>query len=152
MVDGRTQIYDSAFEPAGSISNWGSDLAGTEARCGGGTQVLATRPGDGSETDAVQVFGIVNRSPMALAPPVGFQARSPRSGLRAGLRQLPSRGILERENMRRIPLQWLAAFSLLIAEAALAATRPHYGGCSGSKSAKLWRPPTRRSSDAVWPS
>jgi hypothetical protein len=72
MVDGRTQIYDTAFEPAGYIPNWGSDLAGTEARCGGGTQVLATRPGDGSETDTVQVFGIVNRAPAALSPAVGF--------------------------------------------------------------------------------
>ena len=72
MVDGRTQIFDAAFDPAGSIPNWGSDIAGTEARCGGGTQVLATRPGDGSEADTVQAFGIVNRSPVALAAPVGF--------------------------------------------------------------------------------
>jgi hypothetical protein len=72
MLDGRTQIFDAAFEPAGFIANWGSDIAGTEARCGGSTQVLATRPGDGSEADTVQVFGIVNRSPVALAAPVGF--------------------------------------------------------------------------------
>jgi hypothetical protein len=72
MLDGRTQIFDADFNPLASVANWGSDIAGTDARCGGGTQVLATRPGDGSEADTIQVFGIVNRSPVALAAPVGF--------------------------------------------------------------------------------
>ena len=72
MLDGRTQIFDAAFEPAGFIASWGSDLAGTEARCGGGTQCWRRGPGDGSEADTVQVFGIVNRTPVALAAPVGF--------------------------------------------------------------------------------
>jgi hypothetical protein len=72
MLDGRTQIFDAAFEPAASVPAWGSDIAGTEARCGGGTQVLATRPGDGTEGDTLQAFSIVNRSPVPLSAPVGF--------------------------------------------------------------------------------
>jgi hypothetical protein len=69
-VDGRTQIYDASFEPAGSVAAWGSDIAGTDARCGGGQQVLATRPDESSE--AVQAFSIVNRQPEALSAPLAM--------------------------------------------------------------------------------
>jgi hypothetical protein len=70
MVDGSTQIMDAALETAGSVGGWGSDLAGTEARCGGGSQVLATRAGDMRETDTVRAYGIANRTPVALSPPL----------------------------------------------------------------------------------
>jgi hypothetical protein len=66
LVDGRTQIFDAAFDPAGVIPGWGSDIAGTDARCGAGQQVLVTRPTDGSEPDAIQAFTLVNRSPASL--------------------------------------------------------------------------------------
>jgi hypothetical protein len=72
MVDGRTQIFDSAFEPAGSIASWGSDIAGTEARCGGGFPVLATKAGDPGEPDAIRAFSVVNRVPTPLTAPVEF--------------------------------------------------------------------------------
>jgi hypothetical protein len=68
MVDGRTQLFDASFEPLGNISSWGSDIAGTDAHCGSGSQVLATRPGDGTASDAIQAFSIVNRSPSPLTP------------------------------------------------------------------------------------
>jgi hypothetical protein len=70
LVDGRTQVLDASLDPAGAIPSWGSDIAGTDAHCGGGSQVLATRPGDGAVTDALQAFSIVNRSATPLAPPV----------------------------------------------------------------------------------
>ena len=35
MLDGRTQILDAALDPVGSVASWGSDVAGTEAHCGG---------------------------------------------------------------------------------------------------------------------
>jgi len=70
LVDGRTQIFDASFEPAGSVASWGSDIAGTDAHCGNGSQVLATRPGDGTSTDAVQAFSIVNRSATPLSTPL----------------------------------------------------------------------------------
>ncbi len=69
QVDGKVQIFDSAWEPAGSISGWGSDVAGVDARCGGGSAVLATRAGDGSAMDAIQAFALINRTPLPLAPP-----------------------------------------------------------------------------------
>jgi hypothetical protein len=70
LVDGRTQILDASLDPAGIIAAWGSDIAGTDAHCGNGSQVLATRPGDGTVADAVQAFAIVNRSATPLAPPL----------------------------------------------------------------------------------
>jgi hypothetical protein len=70
MLDGRTQIFDAAFEPVGSIASWGSDLAWTEARCAGGSQILATKPGDAREPDAIRAFGLVNLAPVPLSPPL----------------------------------------------------------------------------------
>jgi hypothetical protein len=66
MLDGRTQVFDAALEPVGSVGGWGSDLAGTEAHCGGGWQILATQAGDGSEPDAIRAYEMVNRMPVAL--------------------------------------------------------------------------------------
>jgi len=72
MVDGRTQIFDAWLDPVGAIASWGSDIAGTEASCGGGAQALATRPGDAGEPDAIQAFAIVNRAAAPLTAPVEF--------------------------------------------------------------------------------
>ena len=72
MVDGRTRLFDESFDPAGDLNSWGSDIAGTDARCASGSQVLATRPGDGAEPDAVQAFAIVNRTAVPLGAPAEF--------------------------------------------------------------------------------
>ena len=45
----------------------GSDLAGTDAHCGGGWQVLATKAVDGGDADSVRAFALVNRSAVALS-------------------------------------------------------------------------------------
>jgi hypothetical protein len=86
MLDGRTQIFDAALDPVGgaaggvagsvaggvavSAAAWGSDLAGTGARCGGGSQTLATKAGDAREPDAVRAFGLVDRTPVPLSAPL----------------------------------------------------------------------------------
>jgi hypothetical protein len=70
MLDGRTQIFDGAFEPVGSVASWGSDLVSTEARCGGGSQILATKAGDAREADSIRAFGMVNRTPVPLSAPL----------------------------------------------------------------------------------
>lgn len=72
MLDGRTQIFDAAFEPVGSVASWGSDLAATEAHCGGGSQILATKAGEASEPDAVRAYALVNRTPVPLSAPLGL--------------------------------------------------------------------------------
>jgi hypothetical protein len=70
MLDGRTQIFDAAFDLVGSVASWGSDLAGTEAHCGGGSQTLATKAGDAGEPDAVRAFALVDRTPVPLSAPL----------------------------------------------------------------------------------
>ena len=70
MLDGRTQILDAALDPVGSVAAWGSDLAETEAHCGAGSQILATKPGDAGEPDAVRAFALVNRTPVPLSAPL----------------------------------------------------------------------------------
>jgi hypothetical protein len=70
MLDGRTQILDAALDPVGSVTAWGSDLAETEAHCGGGSQILATKAGDTGEPDALRAFAIVNRTPVPLSAPL----------------------------------------------------------------------------------
>jgi hypothetical protein len=70
MLDGRTQIFDAAFDPVGSVAPWGSDLAATETHCGGGWQTLATKAVEGREPDAVRAYGLVNRAPVPLSAPL----------------------------------------------------------------------------------
>jgi hypothetical protein len=72
QVDGRSQIFDAAWQPAGGAGQWGSDIAGTDARCGGGSQVLATRPADPGEPDTVQAFAVVNQAATAITAAVDF--------------------------------------------------------------------------------
>jgi hypothetical protein len=72
MLDGHTQIVDSSFEPLGGVGPWGSDIAGTEAHCGGGSQVLVTKAGDGREDDTLRAFSIANGVPAPLTAPVDF--------------------------------------------------------------------------------
>jgi hypothetical protein len=70
LAEGRVRLFDASFEPAGEVDSWGSDIAGTEARCPGGSPVLATRAGDSSEADAVQAFTIASGAAAPLTAPV----------------------------------------------------------------------------------
>ena len=72
QVDGRSQIFDAAWQPAGLATQWGSDIAGTDARCAGGSQVLATRNADGGEPDALQAFAVWNQAATATTGTVDF--------------------------------------------------------------------------------
>lgn len=72
LLDGRTQILDANFEPGGAISGWGSDLASTNARCGTGSQILATKPGEAREPDSLRAYALVNRSPVPLTAGIDF--------------------------------------------------------------------------------
>jgi hypothetical protein len=72
MLDGRIQIFDAAFDPQGSFTQWGSDIAGLDAHCGAGLQIVATRPGDSSEPDALQAFALSNGAAVPLTAPITF--------------------------------------------------------------------------------
>jgi hypothetical protein len=76
-IDGKTQILDAALDPVpdparSAAPQWGSDIAGTDARCGAGTGVLATRPGDRGQPDGIQAFTMADRTPEPLTEPVDF--------------------------------------------------------------------------------
>jgi hypothetical protein len=71
-VDGRTQIVDAAFESAGAVAGWGSDIAAISAPCAPGGLILAARPGDAREPDAIRAYRMLNRTPVALSTPVDF--------------------------------------------------------------------------------
>jgi hypothetical protein len=72
-IDGRIQMFDAALDPAGPTTiQWGSDIAGTDAPCGTGSQVLATRPGDRGQPDTIQAFTMAGRTPHPLAEPLDF--------------------------------------------------------------------------------
>jgi hypothetical protein len=68
MVDGRTLLTDSAFDPLGTVGPWGSDLAAVEARCAGGNQVIASKPGDSHDPDELRAWSVVNRAAVAVTP------------------------------------------------------------------------------------
>lgn len=72
-VDGRTLAFDAGFVPAASpVTGWGSEIAGLEARCNGGRQVLATRPGDAHEPDAVQAWELGPAGAVPASAPLEF--------------------------------------------------------------------------------
>jgi hypothetical protein len=66
QTDGRAQIADASLEPLASVAQWGSDIVGIDAGCGGASQVLASRPGDSGEPDALQSFTIADRAATAV--------------------------------------------------------------------------------------
>ncbi len=72
MLDGRAQVFSSGLDPLGSIPGWGSDLAGIDAQCGGPSPVLATKPGDALEPDALQAYSVSARAATPLTPPMAF--------------------------------------------------------------------------------
>ena len=69
-LDGRAWLHDAALEPIAPLAAWGSDIAGVSAKCGPGSLLLATRPGDGSEKDSIRVYRIVERQAAEAAPAI----------------------------------------------------------------------------------
>jgi hypothetical protein len=69
-ADGRAHVYTQTWESAGTIDQWGSDIAGIQTPCG--ARILATRPGTLSEPDAIQPYEIVNNAPDPAGPALEF--------------------------------------------------------------------------------
>lgn len=70
LTDGQAAIFDAAFDRAGSIPGWGSDLAAANMQCGGAPVVLATRPGE--IRDALQAYAITGGGARPLGQPLEF--------------------------------------------------------------------------------
>ena len=71
-VDGRTRVYDGTLREVGQVSGWGSDIAAVEGGCGGERQVLATRPGESNEPDAIQLYDVDGRGGVPVSDPAAF--------------------------------------------------------------------------------
>lgn len=71
-VDGRARMYDSSMRELASIAGWGSDIAALESGCRSGRQILASKPGDGGDPDAIQGYEVNGRRFVAAGDPVTF--------------------------------------------------------------------------------
>lgn len=71
-LDGKTYLYSEAGKPEGSVEGWGSEVAGVETDCGGGWQVLATRPGDWTANDSLAAYEIVDSKAVETGEPIDF--------------------------------------------------------------------------------
>ena len=70
-VDGRTHVYDGTRE-LGAFTGWGSDIAAVESGCSAGRQILASKPGEAGEPDAVQAYEWSDRRTTPAGDPVTF--------------------------------------------------------------------------------
>jgi hypothetical protein len=68
-VDGQVHLLDGSTDQVVEKLGWGSDIASVHSGCGSGWQVLATGTGDG-RSDAVRVFEVVGREPVAAGAPL----------------------------------------------------------------------------------
>lgn len=71
-TDGRTHLYNAAFEPGASWAGWGSDIAAVEDECGSRTLLLATGTGDSTAPDAVEAYELADGAPRPIGDPVSF--------------------------------------------------------------------------------
>ena len=71
-VDGKVRLIERSAEPVATWEGWGSSLVSLRSSCGRGWQLLATKPGDGTEPDTVQAFEVSGRRAIAVSTPVEF--------------------------------------------------------------------------------
>ncbi len=71
-VDGEVRLIEKGAEPVATWEGWGSSLVSLRSSCGRGWQLLATKPGDGTEPDAVQAFEVSGRRAFPASAPVEF--------------------------------------------------------------------------------
>ncbi len=76
LVDGQTEVFSPALTSAADTQTvatptWGSDIVGVSG-CADAPQVLATRPADSTQPDAVQAFSASNRIFQAASAPMPF--------------------------------------------------------------------------------
>lgn len=70
-VDGRARLYDGAREVS-AFTGWGSDIAAVDSGCRAGRQILASKPGEAGEADAVQAYEFSGSRAAPAGDPVTF--------------------------------------------------------------------------------
>jgi hypothetical protein len=71
-VDGPALLYEDAGKPMAKFLGWGSEIVSVGTGCGTAWQVLATRPGDWTEPEAIQAYEILDRQAVAVGQPLEF--------------------------------------------------------------------------------
>jgi hypothetical protein len=71
-VDGRARVYDGGLRELATITGWGSDLAAIESPCHAGPRILASKPGEAGEPDAVQAYEMTGGRAVVAGDPVTF--------------------------------------------------------------------------------
>jgi hypothetical protein len=76
LLNGRTVLYTDiqTTKPQlqEGLTGWGSEIASIETECGRRWQVLASKPTDWAETDALQAFEVVEHMPIAVSSQISF--------------------------------------------------------------------------------
>ncbi len=69
-LDGQTQLFVGAAEPASAFDGWGSDIVPIASGCGSAWQVLTTGAGDWTQKDQIQLYEIRDRKAVAIGQPM----------------------------------------------------------------------------------
>ncbi len=69
-VDGQTHLYNSPVKNA--WADMGNGIAGLESDCGGRSQMLASAAGDGTVTDSVSAYDMIDGAPCPTGDAVAF--------------------------------------------------------------------------------
>jgi len=71
-VDGQTHLYNAPVKNSSAWTAMGSGMVGLESDCGGRSQVLASGAGDGTVTDSVSAYDVVDGAPRPTGDAVAF--------------------------------------------------------------------------------
>ena len=71
-LDGQVRLVATSLEPVAAWGGWGSSIVSLKTGCGKGWQLLATRPGELTESDSLQAFEVSGRRAVAVGAPVEF--------------------------------------------------------------------------------
>ena len=71
-VDAQTHLYNTPVKNSSAWAAMGSGIVGLESDCGGRSQVLASAAGDGTVTDSVSAYDVIDGAPRPTGDAVAF--------------------------------------------------------------------------------
>jgi len=71
-VDGQTHWYNAPVKNSSAWAALGNSIVGLESDCGGRSQVLASAGGDGTATDSVSAYDVIDGTPRPTGDAVAF--------------------------------------------------------------------------------
>lgn len=71
-IDGQTHLYNATVKNSSAWAAVGNGIVGLESDCGGRSQVLASAAGDGTVTDSVSAYDVIDGAPRPTGDAVAF--------------------------------------------------------------------------------